>query len=67
MDFTTELLESGIEMKSLERKAHYVVCIRNENYSASLELPKIYRALPDPEAMRQFLLRVIDESDEDYS
>ncbi len=28
----------------------FVVCVRNEGYEASLELHKIYRVIPDPDA-----------------
>lgn len=48
------------------RKKGFVVCIRNTGYPASLELRKIYRALPDPDAESHGLIRVIDESGEDY-
>lgn len=43
-----------------------VVCLDNEGYTASLERRKIYIALPDPDADKNGLLRVIDESGEDY-
>jgi hypothetical protein len=43
-----------------------VVCLDNEGYAASLERRKIYIALPDAEAEKHGLLRVIDESGEDY-
>lgn len=44
----------------------FVVCVENGSYVASLEKRKIYRALPDPEAAVHQLIRVIDESGEDY-
>ncbi len=44
----------------------YYVCINNEGYTVSLELRKIYEALPDPVAERHEQLRIIDESGEDY-
>lgn len=47
-------------------KKRFVVCIRNTGYPASLELRKIYQALGDPDAEAHGLLRVIDESGEDY-
>lgn len=47
-------------------KTKYVVCVRNEGYPASLELRKIYESLPDVEAEGHGLIRVIDESGEDY-
>lgn len=45
---------------------HLVVCINNEGYPASLEPRKLYERLPDAEAERDGLIRVIDESGEDY-
>ena len=43
-----------------------VVCIKNAGYEASLERRKIYRVLPDADAAKHRLVRVIDESGEDY-
>jgi hypothetical protein len=45
---------------------HYLLCIRNEDYPASLEVRKVYRALADPAADAKGFVRVIDESGEDY-
>ena len=44
----------------------YVVCIDNTEYPSSLELRKIYQRLPDSRAEQDGLIRVIDESGEDY-
>jgi len=44
----------------------FVICVENEDYPASLELWKVYRVLPDKKAARHQLIRVIDESGEDY-
>ncbi|KYC39909.1 hypothetical protein WA1_28490 [Scytonema hofmannii PCC 7110] len=44
----------------------FVVCIRNDDYPASLEVRKIYQVLPDNYANEHRLLRIIDESGEDY-
>jgi hypothetical protein len=44
----------------------FVVCIDNSDYSASLELHKIYRVVPDADAAQEGDLRIIDESGEDY-
>jgi len=44
----------------------FVVCIENKNYPASLEFGKIYRVIADEKAARHNLIRVIDESGEDY-
>jgi TPP-dependent pyruvate/acetoin dehydrogenase alpha subunit len=43
-----------------------VVCIDNEGYAVSLEKRKIYIALRDAAAAKHGLLRVVDESGEDY-
>jgi hypothetical protein len=42
------------------------VCIKNNGYEASLEPRKIYQILPDKEAESHKMIRVIDESGEDY-
>ena len=45
---------------------HFVVCLDNEGYPASLEVGKLYRYIPDRKAEAEGLLRVVDESSEDY-
>ena len=45
---------------------HLVVCIDNEGYPVSLERRKIYVALADRAAEKHGLLRIIDESGDDY-
>ena len=44
----------------------FVVCLKNKGYDASLERRKIYQVLPDPRAAKHGLIRVVDESGEDY-
>ena len=44
----------------------YVVCVENADYPVSLELHKIYRTVPDEDALAGGDLRVVDESGEDY-
>lgn len=44
----------------------YVVCLENGDYAASLEPRKIYRRIPDPRAESDDLIRIVDESGEDY-
>ncbi len=39
----------------------FVICINNENNEASLVLGKVYRTLPDTNAEKHDMLRVIDE------
>jgi hypothetical protein len=43
-----------------------VVCVDNEDYLVSLEKRKIYVALRDANAEKHGLLRIIDESGDDY-
>jgi hypothetical protein len=43
-----------------------VVCVSNEGYPVSLEKRKIYIVMRDATAEKLGLLRVIDESGEDY-
>ena len=49
-----------------DQELEYVVCVNNSGYPASLELHKIYSALPNNEAAADGDLRVMDESGEDY-
>ena len=44
----------------------FVVCIDNSNYQASLIPGKVYRTIPDKRAARDELVRIVDESGEDY-
>jgi hypothetical protein len=43
-----------------------VVCVSNAGYPASLEKRKIYLMLPDSAAEKHGLIRVVDESGDDY-
>lgn len=43
-----------------------VTCINTEGYSVSLVLNAVYNTVPDDEAAKHKLIRVIDESGEDY-
>ena len=44
----------------------FALCIDNAGYQASLIPGKVYRILPDPIAARDDLVRIADESGEDY-
>ena len=44
----------------------FVVCLRNAGYEVSLEVRKLYPVVSDPDAETNDLIRVIDESGEDY-
>lgn len=43
-----------------------MVCLSNRGFVASLDERKIYRVLPDVQAQRLGMLRIVDESGEDY-
>lgn len=44
----------------------FVVCVKNEGYEASLELRKLYQVVPDDASARLAMVRIVDESGEDY-
>ena len=46
---------------------YFAVCLNNKDYEASLEVGKIYRIIPNETAEMNGLIRVIDESGEDYA
>ena len=43
-----------------------VICVDNEGYEVSLEKRKIYVSLRDAGAEKRGMLRIVDESGEDY-
>ena len=45
---------------------NFALCIDNKDYAASLIPGKIYPILPDPKAIKDALIRIVDESGEDY-
>lgn len=53
-------------MSEEKNSLRFVVCVDNDGYPASLELHKIYRVIPDPDAETDGDLRIVDESGEDY-
>ena len=50
------------------RRAHkgFAVCTDNSGNEASLIVGKVYRVLPDARAAKDQMVRIIDESGEDY-
>lgn len=50
----------------MKKETKFVICINNQDYPASLERWKVYRAVPDEKAEQRNLVRVVDESGEDY-
>lgn len=50
----------------MTHKNQFVICIDNTDYEASLIARKMYEVIPDPQAEKDEMIRVIDESGEDY-
>ncbi|MGH9447630.1 MAG: hypothetical protein ACRD3O_18155 [Terriglobia bacterium] len=48
------------------RRKQFVICGYNEGQEASLLLRKIYERISDPDAEKEGMIRVIDETGEDY-
>jgi hypothetical protein len=48
------------------RTKGFAVCLRNTGYTVSLEVRKLYPVIDDANAQAGNLIRVIDESGEDY-
>jgi hypothetical protein len=53
-------------MAECETITRFLICVGNEGYEASLELRNVYQTVPDATASDRRLVRVIDESGEDY-
>ncbi|WP_019499548.1 hypothetical protein [Pseudanabaena sp. PCC 6802] len=51
----------------LDRGTSFVICLNNQGYRASLEVGKVYQAIYDNEAELNGLIRIVDESGEDYA
>lgn len=48
------------------RRRRFAICIDNTDYEASLIMRKIYEVIPDELGAQDDLLRIVDESGEDY-
>ncbi len=44
----------------------FALCLKNSGNEASLILGKVYRIVPDARAAKADLVRIVDESGEDY-
>ena len=54
------------QVKKTRNGSRYFLCIKNRGFRVSLVVRRAYRVLPDAAAEKHGLLRVIDESGEDY-
>jgi len=50
----------------MRSKKHFVICLDNTDYEASLIVRKMYEVISDLQAEKDDMLRIIDESGEDY-
>jgi len=50
----------------MKTRKHFVLCVDNTGYEASLITRKVYEVILDERAEKDDFIRVIDESGEDY-
>ena len=50
----------------MDTETRFAVCVKNTGYPVSLELRKVYAVLDDPDAEQDGMIRIVDESGEDY-
>jgi hypothetical protein len=53
-------------MPSPTKTQNFAVCVKNSGFAASLEVRKLYAVVDDRDAEANNLIRVVDESGEDY-
>ncbi len=64
--------EGGLEaLKPIKQTEHnieseFVICVKNDDYPESLKIMKAYQTIFDAKAIKHKLIRVIDETGEDY-
>ena len=44
----------------------FLLCVKNDEVEASLEARKVYQVVPDAQAETKGMVRIIDETGEDY-
>ena len=49
-----------------EMPHQFFLCVQNDGYAASLQVRSVYSALRDVDAESHGMLRIVDESGEDY-
>ena len=57
---------NGSSTSTRKPRMRFVVCLDNAGYDAALDVRKLYRVIPDGKSEKLGLLRVIDESGDDY-
>ena len=56
----------GKTTKTAKKSSHYVICLNNDGNPASLEVRKVYQCLPPEAGDPKSLIRIVDESGDDY-
>src|SRR5215469_7436027 len=57
---------SGLSPTIRKRDYRFVICVRNDENPVSLEVRKLYQVIPDSKASEHHLVRIVDESGDDY-
>jgi hypothetical protein len=57
---------SNASSRKKSKPETFALCVSNEEYPASLEVRKLYRVIYDPSAAGHDMVRVVDESGDDY-
>jgi len=50
----------------MKKNLKLFICIRNDGYAVSLDVRKVYQGIPDADAEILGMIRIIDESGDDY-
>lgn len=53
-------------MKRRRPNIRYILCVKNDGYPASILVRRLYEQLPDVAAGAHGLVRIVDETGEDY-
>jgi hypothetical protein len=62
----TNIEEIGDSETQIPAANRFAICIRNTDYAVSLKQLKVYPVLDDPDAEQDGMIRIVDESGEDY-
>ena len=57
---------TGTTSEDADQPAHWVECVENAGYEFDLLLQKRYPVIPDPDVEEVGLVRIVDETAEDY-
>ena len=53
-------------MTKKKQRSRFLLCVKNDAYPVSLEVRKIYQEIADEKAAVKNMVRIVDESGEDY-